>query len=134
MLAVRSKAAHCTLHLIRHGANYNHVNHDGFNVLFYALEHLNLIFFDFLLRCGCDIHQRNQYGNTLLMHAIINDHLDAVSELIHRGIDVELKNLEGLTAFEIAERYHQIQCLHLLATRCRDNTENEDEPIHRHGV
>jgi len=59
-----------------------------------------------MLDRGVDINTRGYNGNTLLHAAVVNGNKEMVKFLLSRRADPELKNAEGLTPLELADRLH----------------------------
>lgn len=71
---------------------------------------------------GIDVNERDATGRTLLHWAIDNNHLEAAQLLINNGSDQRIKDKNGLSALELAERKHNQRILRLLT----DSDKNKD--------
>ena len=56
------------------------------------------------IESGGDVNVADRMGNTPLMLAVIDDHVDVVKYLLSNGADPKRKNKVGETALDIAER------------------------------
>ncbi len=56
------------------------------------------------LDLGCDINWTEGGGKTALHHAVLCNYLDAVHTLVERGADITIRDHDGDTAIELAER------------------------------
>lgn len=61
-------------------------------------------FIDFVLRLGIDINQQSNAGDTILMQQVHLRNAKAVQRLLKAGSDVTIRNNQGLTAMDHAER------------------------------
>jgi ankyrin repeat protein len=91
-----------------------------------------------LLKCDCDIHKNNRFGETALMHAGSLGSLDfklmeAVQiDLLKRGADVHAADINGDTALHYAARVNdktaaKVYCEMLLAFGADANAVNNDQ-------
>jgi len=87
--------------LIIKGANVNGVDDDGQTPMFN--KEIDLL--KVLVENGADIHHRTKRGNTLLMWYSYSGYLEGIQYLISLGTDVNAKNKDGQTAFDIAQRF-----------------------------
>ncbi|MEW8025369.1 MAG: ankyrin repeat domain-containing protein [Candidatus Thiodiazotropha sp.] len=59
---------------------------------------------EILLRDGLDINSTDKYGWTLLMHAVKTRDAKTILSLLEKGTDISIRNIHGLTAFDIAKQ------------------------------
>lgn len=72
-----------------HGANTNARGRCEKPPSFYAIEGHHPAVLRWLIQSGADIHAKDEFGNTALMHAVDEDDLDCVNILIEAGADIE---------------------------------------------
>lgn len=91
-------------YLLQQGANPNHAASEGYTALMYAARNSSVASMDLLLAKGARINQATEAGDTALFFAIHTDpeDRDVVKFLLHRGIDAEAKNSDGMTAAGLA--------------------------------
>ncbi|XP_054712691.1 G patch domain and ankyrin repeat-containing protein 1 homolog [Uloborus diversus] len=82
-------------------------------VFFYAQEG-NLKEIKKCLEQTCCINQQDAYGWTPIMCAAMEGHYSIVKYLLDFGADLSIRNKQGLTVFEIAERGNHLQVIDLL--------------------
>ena len=58
-----------------------------------------------LLGAGADINKQSNYGHTPLMRAAHNGKIEVVRELLKRGAKKELKDKDGDTAYDKADKH-----------------------------
>lgn len=51
---------------------------------------------------GLDIHARDRFGNSVLMHAVVRKVKEAIGPLVAAGVDRDARNEQGRTAWELA--------------------------------
>lgn len=77
----------------------------GGTVLHAAVSQDNLVVIDTVIKAGYDINAKKPMnGNTPLHDAVVRNSLPVVKLLIERGADYTIKNLDKLTAVDIANR------------------------------
>jgi hypothetical protein len=90
-------------------------NEYGENILLFALRHRVYDCIQLLLDLGVDLHACDNKGNNALMHIIINrgefanlyakDHgLSYIKLFLESGMDIDHRNNDGFTAFDLAEQ------------------------------
>ena len=67
-----------------------------------------------LLKKGADVEASNRYGNTALMVAVYNGHLELVKYLAECGADLEVKDKDGDMALDHARMWGKADCLKFL--------------------
>lgn len=93
--------------LIDNGADLNIVNNYGNTPLTFAYNYLKIdknyteIFMD-LIYNGADPNFQDNNGNTFIMKGILDKNLTLVKLLREAGVNVDIKNKEGLTAMDLA--------------------------------
>ena len=58
---------------------------------------------DWLIQNGADVNAADNDGNTPLMHSVISENVKVIEILIENGANIEVKNAEGKTAYELAQ-------------------------------
>ena len=91
--------------LIEEGADLNLQNKFG-NTPLFCIEDLNQIEIEYLINSGANINHQNNFGNTVL-HKCYS--IPTIKKLLELGIDITIKNKDGLTAKELSKREHQNQ-------------------------
>src|SRR5689334_1358187 len=61
-----------------------------------------------------EIHQRDRYGRTELFHAVVDNAIALISELILQGADVKAIDSDGETPLHFAAREYRINAAKLL--------------------
>ena len=70
----------------------------------------------------CDTNRADEKGNTALIHAVVNDNTEAVHILlvcprVRCKVDVNIQNMAGRTALDMAIERRNVTCCHLLVKR-----------------
>lgn len=94
--------------LLKKGANPNQKNELGNSVLHQSCNRIEPYTLDsckLLLKYNASPNLRNALGNTPIMSALLNKNLSLLELLISFGADTEIKNLEGLNAYELALKH-----------------------------
>ena len=79
------------------------INSSGWTFAFYAVAFNNLIMLEYLLDyLKFNINVVNNYGNSLLLVAIIYENFDIANYLINCNINLNIYNSEGHTAYTYA--------------------------------
>jgi len=81
----------------------NEVNLNQENSLIIASKINQEAAVDILLKQGINIHQQDHLGNTALHYAVEIGSASLVYKLMKKGADPHLKNLEGISALDIAQ-------------------------------
>lgn len=71
-----------------------------------------------LVRYGVPVDIRNEHGDSLLMLAVANGHLDAARTLLSQGADPELLNGRGESPIQVASRRDDDLMVVLLLEHC----------------
>lgn len=71
-----------------------------------------------LVRHGVPVDIRNEHGDSLLMLAVTNGHLEAARALLAQGADPELPNGRGESPIQIASRRDDDLMVVLLLEHC----------------
>ncbi len=80
-----------------------------------------------LLNQGTDVNAKANFGNTALMAAALEDHVDVVKALLDKGADVNAKNKNGSTALMAASVHYRVDMVKALLNKGADvNAKNED--------
>ena len=56
-----------------------------------------------MIQNGADVNAADNDGNTPLMHSVISENVKVIEILIENGANIEVKNAEGKTAYELAQ-------------------------------
>ena len=102
--------------LIKKGAD---VNKTGWAPLHYAASNGHLALMALLLENSAYIDAESPNGTTPLMMAAMYGTSEAVKLLIDEGADPQLKNQQGLTALQFAQRGNRPDAAGLIATAIR---------------
>ena len=105
-----------TRRLVARGA---HVNKTGWTALHYAATNGHLTLIRFLLEQNAYIDAEAPSGTTPLMMAAHYGTPEAVKLLLDEGADPMLKNLQGLTAIDFANRANRKESSELIAAFIR---------------
>lgn len=96
--------------LILKGADVNAVDDVGMTPMFnQEIELLKI-----LIEAGADISQKSNKGNTLLIWYSYSGYLEGVQYLVSLGSDVNAINIDGQTAYDIAETFSHFKLLEYL--------------------
>lgn len=89
--------------LTEHGANINIANVYGDTPFLMAVKDNNLALLKLLFEIKKDlnVNERDEEGNTALHYAVMRDDFVLVKLLIERGINIQDKNNEGKTVFDL---------------------------------
>lgn len=71
-----------------------------------------------LLTCGVPVDIRNEHGDSLLLLAVANGHLEAARALLALGADPELTNAQGQSPIEVASKREDDSMVVLLLEHC----------------
>ena len=74
-----------------------------------------------------DINAKNKDGETALMLASSEGHLEIVKLLIEKGADVNVKNEDGKTALTLASRYGHLEVVKYLVENGADVNSKEND-------
>lgn len=93
--------------LLEKGADPNATNLSGKTPVFYCNFNYSVELLNLLVRYGADINIRDKYNNTLLHDDYINcfdEHFeDFLKALIDMGFDINSKNSQGLTPYDLCQ-------------------------------
>ncbi|WP_409529403.1 ankyrin repeat domain-containing protein [Thiobacillus sp.] len=84
------------------GANPNCRDQVGNTPLMRAAAHDDVAMLQLLVDAGADPNAVNQFGSTALIKAAIHDRVNAAKELIRCGAQTSVRDIDGLTAKDIA--------------------------------
>lgn len=89
--------------LLKKGLNINLVNNLGQNALIYKVKNGHGMNLDikWLIDHGCNLNHQDNFANTALMYAVQNQNVKAVSLLINKKTNFQLKNLDGKNVIEL---------------------------------
>lgn len=114
--------------LIRHGAKVNAVDKEGNTVLMLAARSsASAEILQILLDHGAAINAQNKEGRTALMEAAENDKLEAVRTLILAGADVNLKNEDDETAWDLTSEDEMEKLLESYGAKVPEKEAEENE-------
>lgn len=97
------------------GADPNCCDQVGNTPLMRAVAHDDVEMLFLLVDAGADLNAVNQFGSTALVKAAIHDMANTAKELIRCGAQVDLRDVDGLTAKDIAIKAGSKQVAALLA-------------------
>jgi ankyrin repeat protein len=86
--------------LIKRGADINHVNKNGENILISILKEYHSSGtgnVDEIINCGIDLDFRDREGNTAVHYAARECHKWSLKELVSRGANIDAQNNKGQT-------------------------------------
>ena len=75
------------------------------------------------------INSQDTRGRTALMLAIENKNMASIMTLLKTGIDIHLKDNDGMTAVDLAEKMRLKEVSDLLAAHQADNSEKNSGPL-----
>lgn len=101
--------------LVEHGGNINARDYKGYSPLHHAAENINKDAMKGLLEdIHTDINALNKNGSTALHIASYHGWIDIVQLLLDNGINKNIKNIFGVTALDLALKYHHRNIAELL--------------------
>ena len=112
--------------LVKNGININDTDNYGQVPSYYAIQSENITHLKLLARYKSDLSVKDNYGETLLHHAIKRNSLDVVQYLLQK-IDYRIKNHSGHTPFHCTARQNQIVYFKLLLEKGADVNEVDNE-------
>jgi ankyrin repeat protein len=86
------------------GADPNCRDQVGNTPLMRATAHDDVEMLRLLVDAGADLNSVNEFGSTALIKAAIHDRVNAAKELIRVGAKADLRDVDGLTAKDIAKK------------------------------
>jgi ankyrin repeat protein len=103
--------------LLGKGANVNDVDADGLSALSWAVLTNHVKTLQVLLARGAEVNRVDNFGMTPLLYAASIDFGDTavLEKLIAAGANVQAKNKQGHTAFELAKAFHHSNAARLLS-------------------
>ncbi|MGW6700353.1 ankyrin repeat domain-containing protein [Nocardia sp. NPDC055049] len=104
---------------LRHGADLRSVNRYGGTALIPASEHAHVSTVRMLIAAGVDVNHVNKPRWTALQEAVVygdgsQRYQETVTALLAAGADPQIRDAEGRTALQNAERLHQDAIVALL--------------------
>ncbi len=93
--------------LILSGADVNMADGDGRTPIFN--KEIELI--KALVEAGADIHHKSNKGNTLIIWYSYSGYLEGIQYVVSLGADVSIINVDGQTAYDIAETFAHFKLL-----------------------
>ena len=108
-LAINNDDLNIVKMLLKYGANPNIIE-DEKSYLYKAIEKGNHQLSEILLENKADPNYLTKKNNSVLMLAVENGYIRLVEKLLYYGADKNLKNIRGLTAYDIAlsKKYTEI--------------------------
>jgi ankyrin repeat protein len=98
------ESAALTTELVKAGADVNAVNKDGETALQWAALTGTFLAVKALADAGADLNvQDARQGNTPLHAAVSHDDIVLIHFLLSRNVRTDIRNNQGLTAFELAQ-------------------------------
>lgn len=85
-------------------ADFNHRYKDGKTALMLAIEQKNAALINTLLSKNFDPDRADQYGNTAMMYAAQMNLFSVTDKLLEKGGDPTIRQVDGKTAADIAEK------------------------------
>ncbi|MBT9476010.1 ankyrin repeat domain-containing protein [Polaromonas sp.] len=116
MLAALKGQQDLAAQLIKRGAD---VNKTGWTALHYAASSAQLAIISLLIEHSAYIDAESPNGTTPLMMAAMYGSPEAVKLLLQEGADPQLKNQQGLTALQFAQRANRPDSAEAIATFIR---------------
>jgi hypothetical protein len=116
MLAALKGQQDLAAQLIKRGAD---VNKTGWTALHYAASSAQLAIISLLIEHSAYIAAESPNGTTPLMMAAMYGSPEAVKLLLQEGADPQLKNQQGLTALQFAQRANRPDSAEAIATFIR---------------
>jgi ankyrin repeat protein/predicted amidophosphoribosyltransferase len=92
MSAANKGAETCVQKLLHMGADPNHVDNQGHNVLMYAVKVPSIM--RILIDAGAHVNHRNQNGDSVLAFAVYTGNMTAVQVLLDAGCLIDRKSVE----------------------------------------
>ena len=115
--------------LLSRGANVNDKEkEDGWSALFFAVAHKRTEAALLLLDCPeIDLRMVDSYGQSLLHLASSEGCIELLEVFLQKGVDVDWQDVEGNTAFDVAESEEAKQILKHAETMSRGEYREEEE-------
>ena len=99
------------------GANIDHVNDAGYNMLQKAAMNGHTDEVKFFIDNGANVNKVADFGYTPIYLAAMNGHTDVVNLLINNGANINQANQYGTTPMKIAEQYGHTDVAKLLSEK-----------------
>jgi ankyrin repeat protein len=105
--------------------------------IFYAAKFNRIKCLEVLLSYGVSLYDRKSNGNSLIHEAAMYESIDAISILSSYGAPTKLRNKEGLTPLEMAQRSQKKESVRLLmrvekAVDYKNAMDERDEVVPRY--
>jgi len=114
--AVHNMKYQSALEILKAGgrADFNHRYKDGKTALMIAIDQKNAALINLLLTQNFDPNRTDQFGNTALMYAAQMNLYSVTDKLLEKGGDPTIRQVDGKTASDIAEKKGNSRIKHLL--------------------
>jgi ankyrin repeat protein len=101
--------------LLQRGANACLGDRNGNTALMGALYKGHAAIARRLMTTPCPVDQANNAGETALSFAVMFGRLDFIAPLVARGADLQHRDAQGDTPYQVAEKQHNVAAMHALA-------------------
>ena len=129
--AAESARLELVQYLISCGANVNLSDHKGETPLMMAVEHGDVEFTKYLISCGADIHAIGDEKTSLIcaIKATYQNSKKMLYFVLSLGIDIDLENLAGETALNIAAQEGNTSAVRYLIEKGADLEKCDSEKV-----
>ncbi len=136
MWAARHGHADVVEVLMKHGADVNAKNNDGWTALMHSALNDEAEAAEVLLAHGANVNVKDNNGTTALMSAAQEGKTEVVEALLKHGADVNVKNNNGKTALMFAEEGRHREIISLIRSHGAKKSKPEPpvqvtEPVHK---
>ncbi len=113
--------------LVENGADPLAVDNNGSTPFANAASHGKKEVADYLLSLGtASIHEKDNFGNSILAQAAMQGQLDAVKDFHQRGLKIDEPNRHGITPLALAANYGRLNVIQYLVENKADvNSKNK---------